>query len=578
MTEVLFISFFLGFWSLVSIFLKKKINNIEFFFQKILLFTLIFPIIFLIKSYSIAFNVNNFLYLKIFIILFAIYGAYSFAKAKSFKNNFELNKIKYKDKYNLLIYIFLFSYTIISIFFYPSDEDSIRYHLPIAEKIINNTFYENIWLDYTVIGPNEFLSAFGLLFNFENFISLSNIIYIIFIYKINNLIKINFKLKYSNLNFLLFISAPYFVSLLSSQKLYILPTFIVTYSLIYLFFFKKVNLMNYYLLSFLNIFALASKATFLPYVALFFIWSFLKLKNKYRIIYFIVSFLFFLLLFVSLFLIKYKIFNEPFLPYYVFFEDNKYWFNDFYFYLTNFQLDFTDRFDSSIIKILFIPIKLVIPITSAEIFKVFGLGMLMIFSIKFKKNKRLLILFILFFLSVLILHNYQIRWFLPFFLLIVIFGEINNNFLKKAFIFQSFLLSLFVFTISVFILVGEMLPSVKNFNKSKIINTFEINKEIELITKNKKILTNVNAFYYFKNSIPIYYPKIVKKFDANYYFKQSKKIDYVLWYDRRISFENFLKENNICKSFEELKKYDIYTRRFTIFSKPKKIILYKKNC
>ena len=57
---------------------------------------------------------------------------------------------------------------------YPSDEDSLRYHLEIGKKINNGSFYNNVWFDYITLGAHEFIISMGLDINFENISSYTN--------------------------------------------------------------------------------------------------------------------------------------------------------------------------------------------------------------------------------------------------------------------------------------------------------------------------------------------------------------------------------------------------------------------
>ena len=108
-----------------------------------------------------------------------------------------LKKIKiYLNKQNYLFYIvalFLFLF-LISSMLPPADLDSLRYHLEIPKKIINNQFYNYITLDYTYLGAIEFLNLFGLNFNFENTSSLINFLYLLFLVISNFYIFQNIKL------------------------------------------------------------------------------------------------------------------------------------------------------------------------------------------------------------------------------------------------------------------------------------------------------------------------------------------------------------------------------------------------
>ena len=116
MYQILFVCFFLGYWFYVENFYSKVPKNFENFFQKILLFSTIFPLIYIFQSYFLLLNIGNknILYLKLFIIFFSLYGFYQLLKKQVIKRF----KFKFKLEYKSLVFIFFFSYFIISLFFY----------------------------------------------------------------------------------------------------------------------------------------------------------------------------------------------------------------------------------------------------------------------------------------------------------------------------------------------------------------------------------------------------------------------------------------------------------------------------
>ena len=134
-----------------------------------------------------------------------------------------LKKIKiYLNKQNYLFYIvalFLFLF-LISSMLPPADLDSLRYHLEIPKKIINNQFYNYITLDYTYLGAIEFLNLFGLNFNFENTSSLINFLYLLFLVISNFYIFQKYKIGSNNFGNLIVLSSPYLTSMIASQKIY----------------------------------------------------------------------------------------------------------------------------------------------------------------------------------------------------------------------------------------------------------------------------------------------------------------------------------------------------------------------
>ena len=170
----------LGFYSLAinlnTFYYKSKTNIV----QNIFAFTSIFFFIYLATSYLFIFQINS----KNISVSIAVV---SFL----FGLNFFLSQYKIilktiNTQYNhRLLLISILSYFFIS-YLIPSDEDSLRYHMEIPKKIIENNFYINTTFDYMVIGANEFINLFGLHLDFENAGSLLSFTYIIFIILLNN--------------------------------------------------------------------------------------------------------------------------------------------------------------------------------------------------------------------------------------------------------------------------------------------------------------------------------------------------------------------------------------------------------
>ena len=170
----------LGFYSFaerINYFIFNNKNNLV---LNIFSFSLIFFIIYLINAYLFLLNIDS----KFFSIAFSaaslflggVFLRHNYSKIFNFiHENF--------NKKTILI-------SIISFFFIadliPSDEDSIRYHLEIPQKIIDGTFYINHWFDYLGIGASEFINLFGLQLNFTNTSSYLNFVYLFFIILSNN--------------------------------------------------------------------------------------------------------------------------------------------------------------------------------------------------------------------------------------------------------------------------------------------------------------------------------------------------------------------------------------------------------
>ena len=161
----------------LSVLSFKSRNNI---ILSTFIFSLFVFFIYIVNAYLFIFNVSSKIF-SIIIFIISLFYAFDFLIKNYFKiYNFINNNFKSKLTIISIISFFILSYI------QPSDEDSIRYHLEIPQKIIDGTFYENTWFDYITIGTNEFINLFGLHFGFLNTSSILNFIYLLFIILSNN--------------------------------------------------------------------------------------------------------------------------------------------------------------------------------------------------------------------------------------------------------------------------------------------------------------------------------------------------------------------------------------------------------
>ena len=489
---------------------NKKNNIIINFF----VFSFVIFIIYIVNSYFFLFNLSS----KFFsLVLF--FGSLVFGILFLILNYDKIYFFIKKNFLNKSITISLISFFILS-HLIPSDEDSIRYHLEIPQKIIDGSFYNNHWFDYIVVGSNEFINLFGLHLGFTNTSGVLNFTYLFFIILSNNFFFKKKKIGSEAIGNFVILSCPYVIALIASQKMYLLPCYIAAYSIAYLYIYKnQIFYKEIILIISLNIFAVVTKPIFLPYlgVVVFYSLYILKfdLKNKIYLLFF--TFTITIISYLPLGVIKYKIYGDPFLPILSINKLNFDWWN---LYskevLTSSQMDFTDQL-SDLYKVLLIPIKLIIPLQIEDLFKTLGLGFFFIFFLEYKKNKNLFFLILIFFFSTLILNNYQSRWFFPLFLLICIFlsktkFKILNNLPK-----YQFLVSLIVIIpFSLLTLIPGALDS-KLFSQKNIIDTMNIKYN------NQKYFSNLNSYFYQKNEIPVYITQknILIKYDPDF-FKKKK--------------------------------------------------------
>lgn len=578
----------LGFYSIAErlnkIFFPKKENIVQIIF----IFTLIFYFIYLVLSYLFILNISG-LYFSILLNLFSICaGAYFFIY--KYKNNLFLLK---KNLNNIFVIFFLISFLIIS-FLLPSDQDSLRYHLEIPKRIIDNNFYQNSYFDYMLIGAIEFINLFGLYVSFENTGSLLSYAYIIFIILSNKFFYENYKIGSEFFGSLIVISSPYLIALIASQKVYLVPCFIVSYSIAYLHIKKNIEFKELLIIITLNIFSFCLKITFYPYLLYIGIWYLFfwqsNIKNKIYLTLF--SILIFTVSYFPLIFIKYKIYQDPLLPIVSLNENNQEWFNIFKIYLKEVQMDYTDSLDK-LYQVLLVPLKIIFPLTLSDFFKTLGVGMLALYFLPLKKISYLKYIIFFFILSFFVLPNYQTRWIFPLLLIIGIFYDKNkSNWIKNITYLQIIGSLLITLMLSIFIITINFFPNSKIANNGFTLSK-KISDEINLITKGEKYFSDFDYFYYQKNNIVIYFPEIQKIFDPDL-FNRNKDVRFFVTDDNKGDFKRYINNNTFdypknssnnifdnanlnCNNskYTTIKTWIFNSRRFIFFNSPAKISLHK---
>ncbi len=585
----------LGFYSV-----SNKINyyfykNNENIIVNSFIFSFVFVLIYIINSYLFLLNIDTKYFSYLFI--FASMGI-CFHQRKEIFNYLNIFKKFYVSKNKFLILILFFYFLIILL--PPADEDSLRYHLEIGKKLNNGSFYSNIWLDYIGLGAHEFINSFSLHLKFENISSYTNFVYLVFAIISNIYILKKYKQGSGILSGLILLSSPYLIALVSSQKFYFFPCYIVSYSIAYLYLEKKINLLLIYLILILNIFCVIIKPTFLPYLVLVSMWLFFK-ENSYRnkILYVIFLIIISIFFYTPIFIIKLKIFNDPFLPYISINKENINWLSDFNYYLTSFNMDFTDGVKNSIIKYFLIPLKLIMPLQASDLFKTLGLGIIFLFSINYKKNKYLISLLIFFIIAVVLLNNFQSRWFLPLLIFICIFADVNKfKFFKKLSYVQLFGAACILVPLGFICFASNIGLINKNFVLDKFFNSYKMISYINKNYKDEKVFSELNYYYYFDNIVPVYYPKMVNKFDSNFYKNNENSTKLILWDSKRIkrkenektinkeinsNFErayliDFVDQNFKCKNLKKIEEFDFRVGRNFLKKNKVKFSLYRLSC
>jgi len=573
------------------IFIYGLLNTVKKTFKINNNFTLIFFItsliffICLINSYLVFFEFNKiFKILNYFLVIsISSFGLYNFYlnKIKIFYSIKKLLKKKIKTL-DIFIIIFIISYLIFSLS--PAvDVDTMRYHLAIPEKILENNFYKNPTLDYLYIGYGEIISLIGLLFKFDNSISILNAISLLLIYILNKVIYKKYKIGLENYSTLIILSIPYLLSNLSSQKIFLFPCFLITYISMYICLEKKINFTTVISIAITNIFCLLSKNSFFFIFIINNILILILLKNnkKELLIYSASTIILLFLGLIPFIYFKNKIFFEPLSPFVILNNENN-WLINYKEYILNYG---STIFKENFLETLF---GIIIPIDKYKIVQSVGLSFLLgipaIFYLFKNKKLKLAILLILYF-STVMLVNIQARWFLPYILLTSVFFTNNkNNFiyiLKKIILIQCF--GIF-FIVNIF--NALIIPSIiSNENKVKFINNYIYGSNIKnYINSNYKyysIISDIENDYYLKNDISLYgynYWKDSKNKHFNLTFEKNK--NYIIVTDNIDNFNQYLSYLNSINIYNITKfnKYFSKTNRifFSIEKRRFYFIIFKK--
>ena len=145
--------FFLIIISLTLYLVSKKINTLIFgqsnnILINTFIFSCFFLFIYLTFAYFFIFGLSSKIIAYIIICSIFLCSFLTRYEIINLVKNFKFKYIKNNKILSLAIILYF-----LLILFPAYDQDSLRYHLTIAKKINNNTFYINTWLDYLVVGP-----------------------------------------------------------------------------------------------------------------------------------------------------------------------------------------------------------------------------------------------------------------------------------------------------------------------------------------------------------------------------------------------------------------------------------------
>ena len=194
----------------INLLIFNQRNNI---LINLFIFSCFFFIIYLISAYLFILNIDSRYVAYVIIAAITISFLILFKDIKKITLN--INFSIFSEHKIILLVLILYSFLIL---FPVFDEDSLRYHLAIAKKINNGTFYSNTWLDYIIVGGHEFINSFALQLNFEEISGYTNFLYLVFILVANIHIKNKYNIGSGILSIYLIIASPYLTSLLTSQN------------------------------------------------------------------------------------------------------------------------------------------------------------------------------------------------------------------------------------------------------------------------------------------------------------------------------------------------------------------------
>ena len=507
LTFIIFLNFIFGIYSL-SVFLIKKFSiNVKLEIKFLFLFMILGAFISLVNWLLFI----NFLIAKyiiyIFFIFFLILNFFILKKLKIKNISFKKN-INFDQK---IILIFLFCYFIISSL--PlSDADSLSYHSSFGAFILK---YESLsWLkmadlihpDFLVSGYTEIFNFIGFVLYSENFGSYLNFVTLIFIslyflerFKVSN---------EKNFILLCIVSCPIFLPMIFSQKIFVLPSFVLSLIFFHIYNNKKFFFIDKLIVLSSLMLILSFKVSFLYPVCIAILY--MIYKNK-RLIETSILSLFLALIFFAPIILKNLYFHGDFIPPFTgqILNNNSEHLNAAANFFKNYDLSL------SLKNLIFLPILFLIPhygqagnffISLPNIGKIFGLQFYNFINFKRKIKKEVLLIILLLFISVIISGNVSTRWFLFIFFLIQIFVchfKFKINILLKRLIYIQTLI--FGFFLIIYSFYTSPVLILKDYKKNFLtkhasgydyaLRINDIIKKLELKNDEKILYTQRSRFW-----------------------------------------------------------------------------------
>lgn len=533
--------------------LKSKFLELNFF----IIFNLFFSsIVFYLVVFQFELQIIKLIIYFVCLLLLMSFFLY-FLKSKPNISKYKFD-LKLSDKFIYIYILISFIYINLPII----DADSLRYHLLIGKKILNNNFYNNITLDYIYIGNAEIIGFIGQVLQSQHLISLFNFFGLILVYCLNKDLKKNYNFGYGNVSTVITFSLFFLLSNLYSQKIYFILCIITVYSAIYLLHQKNINFFSSCCFFCLNLFVILSKQSFLFFFILNCLLILFKLKRADILKFIIFSIFLTTILFYPNLYFKKLLFDEPFLPF-ILIKDNeilKNFINYVFDYGTNVSDLFTLEFykNSISLKNIFSPTN--VP---------FGFAILLLFfCIKSEVKFKYLLYFFLIF--VFITGNIQMRWFLPAIILSSLIFNIKNNKLRLLFNYM------FVIQKIIVLLIMTIYVSTYFYDKSKYLNKFyygqNLLKKLKKFPSNINLITDLEIDYHLNNHSSIYKIYSFSKLKNNNIFYHLKRgQNYLLVSSDNNKINNFINNHKKILNIYLVEKHSITTFYRNPFVKDKLI-------
>jgi len=503
---IIFLNFIFGVYNF-----GRRLENIIYIKNyeiKLLFYFIVFCSFIVLINYSIFFNIliTKLLIFSFFIIFFVL-------NLLSIKNlNFDKNFLKKKISFNLKLIIFFFICYFIIAALSLSDSDSLSYHSSFGANMIK--YNSSNWLknaelihpDFVISGFTEIFNYIGITLYTDNFGSYFNFVSLILIYLY--FIKSFKSKKETSFIFLGIISSPILLPMVYSQKIYILPSFILALVFFNIYKSKKINTINEMIILSSLMLILSFKISFLYTVIIAILYLIYKNKNfpKTVILTLVTSIIFFIPI-----IIKNFYFHADLIPPFTgqILNRNPEYLNIFANFLKNYDLSLSFK------NLLFLPLLFLLPhygqagtfvLSLPNIGKIYGIQFFNFLNNKKKFNKEILCILILITASVVITGNISTRWFLFLFFLMQLFVcyldiKINSLF-KKINYFQIIIFSFFILAYSLYAFPTLLSKEYKdNFLKKHahgydfVIKINEIKSKYK-IAQDEHILYSIRAQYW----------------------------------------------------------------------------------